>query len=150
VVIDFVDQSFYRRLQELDDWSQTALLEKLDLETPQMHDDFFKPRPTDSPVATTRILSAKPTDYRLYVKAPRYTLVVSSLPWWPGWKIERNGARIEPIRVNGGFLGFAVPAGEVDVRVWYDPWTFRLGSIVSAATCLALLAYGMRRRGLPA
>lgn len=146
VVIEFVDHAFYRRLQQLEGWSHTALLEKLDLESPQMHDDFFKPRLDDAPMATTKILEAKPTDYRLFVKSPRYTLVVSSIPWWPGWKVLRNGARIEPIRVNGGFLGFAVPPGEVDVRVWYDPWTFRFGGILALATAVALIAWGMKTR----
>jgi membrane protein YfhO len=146
VVIDFKDDSFLRRLKETDGWSHTALLDHLELENRQMGDDFFQPRSPGAPVATAKILQAKPTDYRLYVKAPRYSLVVSSIPWWPGWKVERNGARIDPIRVNGGFLGFAVPPGELDVRVWYDPWTFRFGSIVAAATLAALIAYGMKRR----
>jgi hypothetical protein len=146
VIIDFNDTSFYARLHDTEGWSHTAFLDALKLESRQMHDDFFKPRPANAPLASTKILQAKPTDYRLYVKAPRYSLVVSSIPWWPGWKVERNGARIEPIRVNGGFLGFAVPPGELDVRVWYDPWTFRFGAIVSLATMAALLTYGLRRR----
>jgi uncharacterized membrane protein YfhO len=123
-----------------------ALLDELQVEAPQMHDDFFKPRPADAPMAKADIVRATPTDYRLHVTAPRWSLVVSSVPWWPGWKVERNGARAEPIRVNGAFLGFAVPPGELDVRVWYDPSTFRLGAIVAAATLAALLAYGVRRK----
>jgi hypothetical protein len=146
VIIDFIDDSFYRRLGAMDDWRVTALLDKLDLESPRMHDDFFKPRPPDAPMATSKILSATATDYRLFVKAPRYSLIVSSIPWWPGWKVLRNGTRIEPIRVNGGFLGFAVPPGEADVRVWYDPWTFRFGAIIALATVLVLIAYGTRKR----
>ena len=142
VVIDFNDASFYRRLRTMDDWAITAVLDKLKLENRQMHDDFFHARPVDSPVATSEIIEAKPTQYRLHVKAPRYSLIVSSIPWWPGWKVERNGARVEPIRVNGGFVGFAVPPGELDVKVWYDPWTFRIGAIVAAATIAALIAIG--------
>jgi uncharacterized membrane protein YfhO len=111
-----------------------------------MHDDFFHARPEDAPVATSRIIEATPTSYRIHVKAPRYSLVVSSVPWWPGWKVERNGARVDPIRVNGGFLGFAVPPGELDVRVWYDPWTFRLGAIISLAAALTLIGIGVRHR----
>jgi hypothetical protein len=146
VVIDFNDDSFYRRLRELTDWRETALLDKLELENRQQHDDFFKPRPLDAPLATSEILEATPTSYRLHVKAPRYSLIVSSIPWWPGWKIERNGTRAEPIRVNGAFLGFAAPPGELDIHVWYDPWTFRYGLIVSALTIVALL--GLRQRKL--
>ncbi len=138
---------FARRLKEMNDkWSHTALLERLDLENRQMGDDFFQPRPADAPMATAKILDAAPTEYRLHVRAPRYTLMASSVPWWPGWKVERNGARVDPIRVNGGFLGFAVPPGELDVRVWYDPWSFRLGAIIALATIAALIAFGVRQR----
>jgi Bacterial membrane protein YfhO len=146
VVIDFRDDSFAKKLKEHRDWGQTALLETLQLESPQQRDDFFKPRPPDAPVATAEIREATPTDYHLDVRAPRWSLVVSSIPWWPGWKVERNGARIQPIRVNGAFLGFAVPPGQLDVRVWYDPWTFRFGAILSLATVAALVAYGVRRK----
>ena len=146
VVIDFNDASYANRLKQHRDWAHTALLETLELENQQQHDDFFRPRPADAPVATAEILESTPTDYRVHVRAPRWSLVVSSIPWWPGWKVERNGARVQPIRVNGAFLGFAVPPGQLDVRVWYDPWTFRFGAIVAAATLAALVAYGMRRR----
>jgi hypothetical protein len=134
VILEFRDPQFYANLRHTEGWAHTAFLEKLELETEEQRGDFFKPRRGDAPMATTEILEASPTQYRLHVKAPRYSLIVSSVPWWPGWKVERNGARIEPIRVNGGFLGFAVPPGELDVRVWYDPWTFRFGAIIALAT----------------
>ncbi|HET8774922.1 MAG TPA: YfhO family protein [Thermoanaerobaculia bacterium] len=146
VVIDFRDASFANRLKAHRDWSQTALLESLAVESPPQRDDFFKPRPADAPLATVEIREAGPADYRLSVRAPRWSLVASSIPWWPGWKVERNGARVQPIRVNGAFLGFAVPPGQLDVRVWYDPWTFRFGAILAVATLVALVAYGVRRR----
>jgi Bacterial membrane protein YfhO len=145
VVIEFRDAVYAQRLRDLS-WKDTALLDELKVEVQQMHDDFFRPRPHDAPVAKAELVSAAPTDYRLHVTAPRWSLVVSSVPWWPGWKVERNGMRVDPIRVNGAFLGFAVPPGELDVRVWYDPWTFRLGSIIAAATLSVLVAYGVRRR----
>ena len=146
VLIDFNDASFAKRLDEHRDWAQTALLEELELESPRQRDDFFRPRPPNAPVATTEIITAKPADYHLRVRAPRWSLVVSSIRWTRGWKVERNGARAEPIRVNGNFLGFAAPPGLLDVRVWYDPWTFRAGAGVAAATLIALIAYGVRRK----
>jgi Bacterial membrane protein YfhO len=144
VVIEFNDEKFTRKLTEMDEkWWHTGLLEELELESRQMHDDFFNPRPADAPTASVEILQAHPRDYRMRVKSPRYSLIVSSVPWWPGWKVERNGARVDPIRVNGGFLGYAVPEGELDVRVWYDPWTFRFGVIAAVATIIGLIAFGL-------
>jgi hypothetical protein len=146
VILEFRDEPFFRQLKQTEGWAHTAFLENLTIEAEPQRDDFFKPRPEDAPMATTAIRSATPTDYHLHIKAPRWTLIVSSVPWWPGWKVERNGARIEPVRVNGGFLGFSVPPGELDVRVWYDPWSFRLSAIVALVTLAALVAYGLRRR----
>lgn len=146
VILEFRDDHFYRELRQTNAWADTAFLDELKIEAEEQREDFFKPRPPEAPLATAAIVKASPMEYRLHVKAPRYSLIVSSIPWWPGWKVERNGAIVEPIRVNGGFLGFAVPEGELDVRVWYDPWTFRFGAIVALATVVALVGFGVRRR----
>ncbi|MDP9194167.1 MAG: YfhO family protein, partial [Acidobacteriota bacterium] len=146
VILEFRDTYFYQNLKATEDWANTAFLENLTLETEAQRGDFFNPRPKTAPMATTQILEASATEYRLRVKAPRYSLIVSSVPWWSGWKVERNGARIEPTRVNGGFLSFTVPPGESDVRVWYDPWTFRVGSIIALVTLAGLIAIGVKMR----
>jgi hypothetical protein len=146
VILEFRDTYFQQKLKFTEDWANTAFLENLDIEAEEQRDDFFKPRPDSAPMATTQILAASATEYRLHVKAPRYTLIVSSVPWWSGWKVERNGARIEPVRVNGGFLAFTVPPGDLDVRVWYDPWTFRFGAIIALATVVGLIAVGVKLR----
>ena len=79
------------------------------------------------------------------VHAPRYSLVVSSQPFWPGWRIERNGNPVDPLPVNGAFLGFTVPPGEWDVRVDYFPLTFYFG-LAASAIAVAALVVGVRRR----
>jgi hypothetical protein len=141
VILEFRDEVFFPRLKDHEDWSRTALLDGLKLEAPEMRDDFFKPRPESSPLATSKIVEAKNADYRIQVSAPRWSLVVSSIPWWPGWKVERNGRRVDPIRVNGIFLGFAVPPGETDVRVWYSPWTYWVGVWLAVGTMLSVVGY---------
>jgi hypothetical protein len=149
VVIEYRKDHFRRRLADINDqWAHTALLELLKPDNQQMNDDLFNPRPTDSPLATARIVSARPTDYTLDVAAPRYSLVVSSIPWWPGWKIEQNGTRLHPIRVNGAFLGFAVPPGRAEVRVWYAPWSFQTGVAIALVTIagLVIARFYLRRR----
>jgi hypothetical protein len=140
VVIEYRKDHFRRKLAEMrEEWAHTALLELLEPGNQQLHDDLFNPRPPDSPLATARIVSARPIDYRLDVAAPRYSLVVSSIPWWPGWKIERDGRRLDPIRVNGAFLGFAVPPGRAEVRVRYAPWSFPTGVAIALVTIAGLV-----------
>ncbi|HEX2835127.1 MAG TPA: YfhO family protein [Thermoanaerobaculia bacterium] len=149
VIADFQPDSFAKRLKELTDWRGTAVVDELKLETPRMGDDFFKPRPLDAPAATSTFEERSPTDYRVHVNAPRWTLVVSSIPWWPGWTVTRNGEAIRPIRVNAAFLGFAVPPGTSDVRVHYRPRTWWIGLLLAAlgiATLVAIPREGFARR----
>jgi len=142
VILESREEVFNRALLNHKEFAQTALLDKLDIEAEPMRADFFNPRPAGSPLATSKIVRSQTADYRIAVKAPRWSLVVSSIPWWPGWKVERNGKRVDPIRVNGLFLGFAVPPGESDVRVWYAPWTFWGGVWLAGLTSAALLVAG--------
>lgn len=146
VLLEFRDDRFIQRLIEHRDWPGTVVLDKLPVESDQMRTDLLAPRPENAPRTTMEIVEAKPTEYVLRVRAPRYTIVVSSIPFWPGWHVERFGRSVEPLQVNGGFLGFAVPAGEVDVRVWYEPWTWKVGVFVALITALVLVAIPMRKR----
>lgn len=146
VVLEFRRERFWLRLKDHRDFANTAILDKLDVESPRMSEDFFTPRPANAPPATSSLVRTGNAGYRVAVAAPRWTLVVSSIPWWPGWKVERNGQRIEPIRVNGLFLGFAVPPGTSNVRVWYAPWTYWAGVWIALGTALLLLAAGFRAR----
>lgn len=143
VVIEFRDDEFFRQLRAHEGWAHTAVIEELKLESEQQRNDFFDPRPENAPLAVARIMSASPTAYDVKVSAPRWSLVISSVPWWPGWKVVRNGKRVDPIRVNGAFLGFAVPPGKNDVRVYYSPWTWWVGCSLAA---LGLVALGLRWR----
>ena len=139
VILEFRDHEFLNRLARHNDWANTALLDELKLEVEEQRADFFQPRPADAPGAIARITSAEPTSYRMHVSAPRWSLVASSIPWWPGWKVVRNGKEVPPIRVNGAFLGFAVPPGEADVHVFYSPWTWWAGFGLAGVGVLILI-----------
>jgi hypothetical protein len=145
VLLEFRDEVLYPRLRAHTDWANTVYLDDLKVEAEQQRGDFFSPRPAEAPLAEATIVSAKPTDYRIDVKAPRWSLIASSIPWWPGWIVERNGQRVEPIRVNALFLGFAVPAGQSDVRVYYAPWTWWAGVGIALVTLIGIIGVGTYR-----
>ena len=138
VVLEFNDERFEKKIQEQRDWRWTALLETLPVENEKMPRDMLSPRPKNSPEASLKLTEARPTSYRMLVNAPRYTLVVSSIPWWAGWKVEGEGV-VAPIRVNGAFLAFTVRPGVTDARVVYEPWSFRAGVWAAAFALLALI-----------
>ena len=146
VVLEFNGEKFIDKIVHHTDWAHTAMVKVLPVESDRMRQDLLAPRPASAPQASLKVLRASPTDFRLHVSAPRWTFVASSIPWWPGWHVSRNGKRVEPQPVNGPFLGWTVPPGESDLRVWYAPATFYGGAAASLVTIAALAALAMRSR----
>jgi hypothetical protein len=121
---------FYPHMRQHRDWANTAFADDANF----------------GGAATTKITSASATEYRLRASAAQRSLVVSSMPFWPGWNVSINGKRVKPMKVNAVFLGFAVPPGESDVRVWYSPMSFWIGVWVSLGTLVALVVARLSSR----
>jgi hypothetical protein len=139
VVLEFRRDAYIRLLVSHQDFAHTGLVGgKLEVDSDRERQDLLAPRPAGSPDARLSMLTADPIDYRMQVDAPRYTMVVSSVPAWPGWWIESNGRKLRTVEVNGAFLGFVVPPGRSEIRVSYRPRSFRIGVLVSLLTILML------------
>jgi uncharacterized membrane protein YfhO len=145
IVLEFKGDYFVRRLMAQPDFARTAVVKVLPVDSDRMRLDLLAPRPLDAPEPSVTIVEARPTDFRLRIHAPRHALIVSSQPWWPGWRVTINGRRREAQPVNGPFLGFTVPPGDWDVRVDYFPLTFYLGLVISMLTVIGLVAFGVLR-----
>ena len=146
VVLEFKGDYFARRLVTENDWSHTGIVKTLPVDSDRMRQDLLAPRPPSAPEATVKITSSSPTEFRMRVHAPRYSLIVSSQPNWPGWHIQRNGRSIDPLPVNGAFLGYTIPPGDWDVRVYYFPATFYGGLAASLITIAILIVLSIRSR----
>ncbi|HMJ85377.1 MAG TPA: YfhO family protein, partial [Vicinamibacterales bacterium] len=141
VVLEFKGEQFARLLMAQKEFRDTCLTNKLPVKTDRERNDLLAPRPPGAPQAKLVLADSTPTDFRMHVSAPRYTMVASSQPSWPGWHVEANGRKLRPLEVNGAFLGFVVPPGENEVRVWYAPWSFRIGVICMLLTVAAVVAF---------
>jgi len=149
VVLEFKRDYFLNRLLQLSDWSSTAIVSRLPVESDRERLDLLAPRPSDSLEPTVSMISASPTEFVMRVQAPRHAMISSSQAFWPGWHVEENGKSVQPLEINGSFLGFVVRPGESVVRVWYAPITWRAGSVISIVTVLLLVVpwrVSMRRR----
>jgi len=49
-------------------------------------------------------------------------LLVVARPWAPGWRAQVDGESCGVVRANLAGLGVAVPAGQHDVELSYNPW----------------------------
>jgi hypothetical protein len=139
VILEFRRENFARLLMAQKEFRDTCIVNKLPVRNDRERTDLLAPRPAGAPQAKVVIGDSTPTDFRMHVSAPRYTMIASSQPSWPGWHVEANGHALKPLEVNGAFWGFVVSPGESEVRMWYAPWSFRIGVICALLTALGLL-----------
>jgi hypothetical protein len=90
-------------------------------------------------------------EVEIYASNPGY-LVVSDV-WYPGWRAYRDGQPVELARANYLFRGIFIPAGEHVIEMQYQPISFLVGGVVSAAAWLAwlillVLSYAVGRKSL--
>ncbi|HEX9148725.1 MAG TPA: YfhO family protein [Thermoanaerobaculia bacterium] len=101
-------------------------------------------------VATVRIDSYQPQRLDLAVDARSKAVVGTSIPRWPGWRLEIDGVRAPLFTYNAAFLGFAVPAGSRRAVLRYLPDAFLAGYAISAATAAVCVVTIAARRRRPA
>jgi hypothetical protein len=87
-------------------------------------------------------------DIVVSVEADSRVFVATSLPGWPGWVAEENGARLVTETVNHAFVGAWIPSGRHVVHFSYRPASWRLGlaSMAVGLVAAAVLASARRRR----
>jgi hypothetical protein len=76
----------------------------------------------------------------LFVRSLGWNLLVSSEPWWRGWRVYWNGERLPPVVVNGAFLGTFVPPGVGTLELRYRPNEFDIGVRAAALGLLLLVS----------
>ena len=143
---DFISRFFIphllRRVHK-NDWERELRRSNDFQETPLVYGRELPPVVVNPPDATITCRAHGPTDFRLRVATSRPTLVASSQPAMPWWQVRVNGEPVQPVRVNGAFLGFWVPAGVADVSVRYRSQPFRV-AVGVALTGLSVLIAGAR------
>ena len=101
----------------------------------------------DSP-GHAKILSYNPDEIILQVKAPAPAYLFLSEVHYPGWKALVDGRQVKILRGNYLFRVIPVPKGSHRIRVFFDPWTVKLGVTITLVTLLAvLIGLVLRLRG---
>ncbi len=144
IILAFDHNRFAQTLTE-HDLSKQTVVNILPVDSDRMRQDLLAPK--SDPIVD--IVEARDTAFRLHIRSQRYALIVSSQPWWPGWRVYRNGQRIVPQPVNAAFLGFTIPPGDWDVRVDYFPASFYGGLAGAVITALLLISWPIVRSRIP-
>ena len=59
------------------------------------------------------------------------SVLTTSIPYTSGWKAQVNGKKIGTVKVNYGFIGIPLPAGESEITLTYQTPLLRTGAILS-------------------
>jgi membrane protein YfhO len=106
---------------------------------------------------TVEAIRPRSNGFDLVLRSTTGGTVASSVSYAPGWSASYGGENHPTFVVDGGFLGFEVPAGVHRVRLDFAPWSWVWGrrlALLGAVVALALLAGAgvstRQRAGAPA
>lgn len=80
------------------------------------------------------------------INSKRDAWVVTSIAYDKNWNVIVNGTAVETSKVNGGFIGFKVKAGENRIEAVYKPKSFYIGLGVSFISIIILALLEFRRK----
>lgn len=87
------------------------------------------------------ILSVKNNSLSARTSSDMPTFVVHAQSFFPGWKAYVDGKSKQIYLVNGVIQGIEVPPGEHTIQFKYDPWSVKVGALISGLTLLFVMVY---------
>jgi hypothetical protein len=81
---------------------------------------------------------------RATTAAPAYLVFAEA--WYPGWRASVDGRGAPIYRANYAFRAIYLEAGDHNVTMTFDPWTWKAGAGVTGLTLAALAAWAWRAR----
>lgn len=96
-------------------------------------------KPRGAAEAPPRIVASGLNWVRIETSQPRYALLILSDPWYPGWKVYVNGGESKLLRANYVMRAVVTPPGKSVVEFRYEPWSFRLGVLISLGAMLVVV-----------
>ncbi len=104
--------------------------------------------PSGALQARVDVLERLPGRIRLATHASNDAQLVTTIPWYPGWRATVDGRPVELVRANFAFSAVRTPAGDHEIVLEYAPRSWTIGLAIAAlATLVAIaLATWMLRR----
>ena len=105
------------------------------------------PPPTAEPLAAATIARYAAEEVVVRTQSAADGFLVLADAWYPGWHATVDGERVPVYQAVALFRAVFVPAGEHEVRFYYESTFLRTGAVVTAVALLALLlgAFLLRR-----
>jgi len=101
------------------------------------------PNSSSTDLGTAKVTRRTSTSVRIEVDARERCVLFLADQYFPGWKVQIDGAEGEIFPAYHAFRGVIVPEGKHTVEFRYEPWTFDAGRAISIASCVCGLAVGV-------
>ena len=75
------------------------------------------------------------------IQASKDGMLVTNIPYTPGWQAYVDGQKVPTEKVNIGFVGLPISAGEHAVEFVYQTPYLKLGVVMSVLGIVALVGY---------
>ena len=123
-----------------------AALKKADLRQVVFLEDLDPQSGTPHPLGRFQpasIAAYQPNHVVIDVEIDSPGYLVLSDPWYPGWTCTLDGRPTRLYRANYAFRSVAVPAGKHQIRLAFQPMSYRCGSMISSGSLAAILGLGL-------
>ena len=81
--------------------------------------------------ARVQVIDKGINGYRLRVESNAPSILVISQMYYPGWRATVDGSHVRVYPVNVSLTGILVPSGSHDIRLFFQPTSFRIGLALS-------------------
>jgi len=96
--------------------------------------------PSGAFVGKAEIQRYDDNDVQIVAAANGESILVLTDSFYPGWKAYVDGQDSAIFRANHFYRAVRIPAGEHKVEFRYEPWSFRIGAMISLATLFLITA----------
>ncbi len=131
------DDSDYKAIFEKKEFNPRDLV--LLREEPRFHPKNRKEESNEKLKDGVKIIEYKPREIKLVARANGPKILVLSDAHYPGWKAFVDGEERGIYRANHAFRAIALEPGSHRVDFVYDPWSFKLGLLITISTLSLLL-----------
>ncbi len=87
----------------------------------------------------TEIVSSGINEVAVHAEVSRPSILVLSQTYYPGWKARVDGKDAEVFDVDLLLTGVALPPGAHDVRLVFDPLSFKIGALLSLVSAVIII-----------
>jgi hypothetical protein len=97
---------------------------------------------SDNPAITLLTHNANSSTFR--IRAAQPSVLILSQIYYKGWKASIDGAETPIYQADYALTGVVAPAGDHQVRFFFDPQSVKIGAALSLMSLVALVALSLR------